>query len=101
LDSSENITQALGELSLTDKKVEKFSATLTKMEESKIKEDNAYLAEVQENFKLMQQIQKYEDHSIIIEMLVEERHNIWHNINANVTKLWPSIQIIFEQKDLV
>jgi len=34
-------------------------------------------------------------------MLVEANLNIWHNINANVTELWPFIQIILEQEELV
>jgi len=65
-DSLENLTQALGELSLTNKEVEKFTAALSKMEEDKIKVDNAYLAELQNNFKLVQQIQKYGDQTIMI-----------------------------------
>lgn len=34
-------------------------------------------------------------------MLVDAKTSIWHNINANITKLWASIQIIFEQEELV
>jgi len=61
------------------------------MEESKIKPNNAYLEEVHKNFKLIQQIHKFEDQSI----------NIWHNINANIIDLWPFIQIIFEHEKFV
>lgn len=81
--------------------MEKLIGSLTNKEESKIKANNSYLAEVKNNFKLIQQIQKYEDKSLLIQMLAEAKHNIWHNINANVTELWPYIQIIFEQEELV
>lgn len=74
---------------------------LTKMEENKIKVDNAYLAELQKNFKLIKQIHKYEDQSIIIQMLAKEKRNIWQDISGNVTDLWTSIQIIFEKEELV
>ena len=60
-DTSEKIVQDLGELSLTNKENEKLMSTLTKMEETKIKVDNAYLAEMQKNFKLTQQNKKYEN----------------------------------------
>lgn len=49
----------------------------------------------------MQQIQKYEDQSFLIQMLVEAKNNIWQNINANITYMWPSIQITFDQEELV
>lgn len=65
-DSSDKLAQALGELSLTNREMEKLTTTLSKMEENKIKANNAYLAEVQKNYKLVQQIQKYEDQSLII-----------------------------------
>lgn len=71
------------------------------MQEIKIKANNAYLAEVQNNYKLIQQIQKYENQSLTTHMLVEAKKSIWHKINANITKLWSSIQIIFEQEELV
>ena len=66
------------------------------MEENKLKIDNAYLSEMQKKYQLIRQIQKYEDQSFIIQMLAEAKNNIWHNINANITDMWPSIQITFE-----
>ena len=45
LDPSNKITQALGELSLRNKEMEKVTTPLTKMEENKIKVDNSYLEE--------------------------------------------------------
>jgi len=61
------------------------------MKERKIKEDNAYLVEVQNNFKLIHQIQKYEDQSLTTQMFAEYKHNIWYIIKENITELWPSI----------
>jgi len=34
-------------------------------------------------------------------MLTKAKNNIWKNINANITDMWPSIQVIFEQEELV
>lgn len=52
VDYFENLVKYLGNLSLTNQENERFLASLRKMEENKIKVDNAYLAEVQKNFKL-------------------------------------------------
>ena len=83
-DSSKKLLQTLGELSLTNKENEKLMVVLTKMEENKIKKDNAYLAEVQRNFKLTRQIQKYENQSLTAQMLGDAKKSIWHNINSSI-----------------
>lgn len=63
-DSSERLVQALGELSLTSDENEKLTTSLTKMEENKIKTYNTYLGEMQKNYKLIHQIQKFENQSL-------------------------------------
>lgn len=93
--------KALGDLSLTNQENEKLLGTLRRMEENKIKADNAYLVELEKNFKLTQQIEKYEDLLLIVQILAEVKKNIWYNINANITELWSYLQIIFEQEELV
>ena len=76
-------------------------STLSKLEEKKIKLDNAYLTEVKNNFKLTQQIQKYEDQSLTTQMLAEAKKSIWNSISENITDLWSTVQIIFEKEELV
>lgn len=39
--------------------------------------------------------------SLIAETLSQAKEKIWVDINASLTKLWPSIEIIFEQEDLL
>ena len=34
-------------------------------------------------------------------MLVEAENRIWQNINVNIAYMWPSIQITFEQEEIV
>lgn len=75
--------------------------TLTNMEEDKIKVDNTYLEKVQRNFKLTQQIEKYENQFLTTQMMEEAKKIICHNINATIIELWPSFQIIFEKEELV
>jgi len=44
----------MGDLSLEDQEVEKLKMKLQKVQEYKIKYDNAYLADIQKNYKLTQ-----------------------------------------------
>ena len=80
---------------MTNNENERLLATLKKMEENKVKVDNAYLAGVHKNFKIIQQLEKYEDQSLIVQILAEAKKKIWYNINANITelKLPPSINM--------
>jgi len=47
----------MGDLSLKDQEIEKLKMQLQKIQEHKIKSDNAYLAEIQKNYKLTQQLE--------------------------------------------
>jgi len=44
---------------------------------------------------------EYENQFLTTKILEEAKQSIWHKINDNITKLWPSFQIIFEQEGLV
>ena len=61
---------------------------LQKVEDNKIKADNAYLAEIQNNFKLTRQFEKYMDESINAQNLEEAKENIWIDINSTISYVW-------------
>lgn len=50
-------------------------------EENKIDVDNAYISEVQKNFKLTKQLEKYIDESVHAQNLSETKDKIWLDIN--------------------
>lgn len=66
----------MGYISLRNNEIEKLKASLWKEEDNKIKEDNAYLAEVQNNFKLTRQLENNMDESISAQDLAEAKENI-------------------------
>lgn len=61
IDSTKQLSKAMGDLSLKDQEIKKLKMQLQKVQEQKIKSDNAYLAEIQKNYKLTQQLQVYEN----------------------------------------
>jgi len=74
---------------------------LQKSQEQKINYDNACLDEIQKNYKLNQQLEVYENESLIAKTIAQAKENIWIEINTSMTELQPSIKIIFEQEDLL
>lgn len=50
---------------------------------------------------MTQQIETYENEAVISQIIGEAKENIWLNINESIIELWPSIEIIFEQKELL
>jgi len=50
---------------------------------------------------LIEALQKSEKESSIRNSLGRVKEIIWHNIIDGMNEIWPSVQIIFEQKELV
>jgi len=63
--------------------------------------DNVYLAELQKAHRLTQRIEFLENQSVIGDTITQAKESIWMEINEAITDIWPSIEIIFEQDELV
>lgn len=63
--STKQLSKAMGDLSLKNQEIEKLKMQLQKIQEQKIKSDNAYLPQIQKNYKLTQQLEVYENEPVI------------------------------------
>ena len=57
--------------------------------------------ETQKTSKLNERIQKLEKQLTLKEVLAQAKQLLWANIIDSVNDIWPSIQVIFEQTNLV
>lgn len=57
--------------------------------------------ETQKSNKLIEIIQKLEKELTLKEPLSQAKQQLWANSINSVNDIWPSIQVIFEQKDLI
>ena len=56
---------------------------------------------MQKSQRLLEKLQKVERDTSIGQTLAKSKENIWMNILDSINEIWPSIQIIFEKKELI
>lgn len=76
---------------------EKFNTLKQKYDVSKIN----FAEEVRKNKGLTQQVKTLENDLTFERPLTDIRKILWNNITQSINDVWSSIQIIFEQIDLV
>jgi hypothetical protein len=55
----------------------------------------------QRNSQQLQQLQQLQKETVMAKKLAQAKEKIWMDINKSMSEIWPSIQIIFEQHELV
>lgn len=86
----------MGYLKLKVQEIEKLILQLQKIQEQKMKTNNAYVDEIHKNFKVKKQIEAYESESIMDQTISQEKESTWIDINESMNEFGPSIEIIFE-----
>lgn len=76
---------------------EQFATLEQKYDLSKIN----FVEKVRENKGLEQKVKSLEKDLTFDRLLVEIRKIIWANITQSINDFWPSIQITFEQMELI
>lgn len=100
-DSTTDLAKAMGYLSIKGQEIEKLKAQLNNLQEQKIKTNKAYLPELQKSHRLSQRIETFENESVISQTIAQAKESIQLDINESMTNLWPSIEIIFDQEELL
>ena len=59
------------------------------------------MKEMQKSHKLGLKFQKLESDLLMEDTLAQAKESIWTKISQAMTEVWPSIQIIFEQEELI
>lgn len=95
-----DLAKAMENMSIKEHEIEKLTAKMNNLQQ-KIEVDIVYLAELQKTHRLTQRIEYLENKSIMADTMAQAKENIWLEINEAITKIWPSIEIIFEQNELV
>jgi hypothetical protein len=62
---------------------------------------SSYNTEMHKSQRLKQELQKLQKETVMAKTLSEAKENIWMDICKSMTEIWPLIQIMFEQHELV
>jgi hypothetical protein len=57
--------------------------------------------EKQTSDKLKQELQQLQRQTVAGKTLVEAKENIWMDISKSINEIWPMVQIMFKQNELV
>jgi hypothetical protein len=88
-------------MSLQGKEIRKLQEEVKNLQELKSMFQASHQAEMHKSQRLKQQLQQLQKETVMAKTLAQAKDNIWVDINKSMTKIWPSIQIIFEQHELV
>ena len=88
-------------MSIQGKEIKKLKYWLKNLRDQKLKIDNSYVAELPKFHGISQRIEFLESELAMDQNLAHSKENVWVDINQAITEIWPSIQIIFEQEELM
>lgn len=101
VDDSIKFTESMENMSIQGEEIKKLRHEVKVLQEKKLRLENSLLTEVQRSQTLSQRLQKMEKDSAMGNTLAQVKENIWNRINEDMIDIWRSIQIIFEQQELI
>jgi len=88
-------------MSLQSKEIEILQSQLKYLEVKKAKVEAARTTELEKSQRLLEKLCQVEGDISIRQTLALANETIWMNILDPINEIWPSIQIIFQQKELI
>ena len=99
--SVEQVARTLKNMSLESKEIETLQSQLKTLEIQKAKAEASRATELDKNQRLLEMLRQAERDTYIGQTLAQAKETIWVNILDSMNEIWPLIQIIFEQKELI
>lgn len=101
IDEASKLVKAMQDMSIQTKNINRLKEQLKILEyENKLAKIMHKNEEQREN-KLNKQLKMLEKYLTLKEPMAQAKKQLWANIIEVVNDIWPSIQVIYEQKDLV
>ena len=89
------------DMSIQSMKINRLKEQMTSLEDEKKLAQIIHKNEVQKSTRLIERTKKLEKELTLNEPLGQAKEQLWANIIDSVNDMWSSIQVIFEQNDLV
>ena len=98
---SENPMKSMEDVSIQGEEIIKLQEEVKNLQDLNSMFQSRYHAEMHKSRRLSQQLQQLQKEIVMAKTISEANENIWVDISKSMEKIWPFIQIIFEQHDLV
>jgi hypothetical protein len=100
-DASDKLVKSMEDMSIQGEEIRKLQEEVKNLQELKSMFQASHQEEMHKSQRLSQQLQQLEKETAMEKTLAQAKENIWVDINKSMSEIWPSIQIIFEQHELV
>jgi ParB-like chromosome segregation protein Spo0J len=101
LDASEKLAKSMEDMTLQGEEIKRLQEEIRNLQKLKSMFQSSYNTEMHKSQRLTQEIQKLQKETVMAKTLSEAKENIWMDIIQSMTEIWPLIQIVFEQHELV
>jgi hypothetical protein len=89
------------EMTLQGTKINRLKTKVENLQELKSSSQTNYNIESQTSGNIKQEIQQLQKKIVAGKTLAEAKENIWMDISKSINEIWPMVQIMFEQPELV
>jgi FtsZ-binding cell division protein ZapB len=96
-----DLEKSMEEMTLQGTEINRLKMEVESLQELKSSFQTRYNIERQASEKLKQEIQQLRKQTVAGKTLAEANENIRTDISNSINKIWPMVQIMFEQHDLV
>jgi hypothetical protein len=100
-DASERLVKSMEDMTLQGEEIKRLQEEINNLQKLKSMFQSSYNTEMHKSQRLTQEIQKLQKETVMAKTLSEAKENIWMDISKSMTEIWPLIQIVFEQHELV
>ena len=100
-DASDKLVKSMEDMSIQGEEIKKLQEEVKNLQEMKSMFQASHQAEMHKSQRLSQKLQQLEKETAMEKTLAQAKENIWVDIKKSMSKIWPLIQIIFEQHNLV
>jgi hypothetical protein len=99
--TSEALATSMEKMTLQGMEIKRLEQEIENLQKLKASFQASYNTERHTSEKLKQEIQQLQKQTVVGKTLAEAKENIWMDISKSINEIWPMVQIMFEQHELV
>jgi hypothetical protein len=96
-----DLAKSMEKMNLQETEISRIKKEIENLQELKSSFQTSLSKEKQVTEQLKQELQQLQKQTVARKTLVEVKESVWIDITKSMNEIWPMIQIIFEQNELV
>jgi DNA repair ATPase RecN len=101
LEKTVELAKSMEEMNLQETEISRLKKEIENLQELKSSYQTSFSKEKQTSDQLKQELQQLQKQTVAGKTLAEVKESVWMDITKSMNEIWPMIQIMFEQNELV